>query len=550
MEQAGYLRIFRDRWLVIVATVLVGLAIAVGAANSATRTYEANATLFLKVEADGASLFERSQFSLQRIKSYGDLVTRPDLLTSVISTVGLDVTPAELKGQLSAVNPVNTVLLVVTAEATDAEEAAAIANAAAAQLSRIVDEIENVADDDSSNIQLNVTIPAQTPASPSSPNVPVIIGLGVLGGAVVGLILAIILERTRPRVRAANDVRRITGLPLIAQLPLTLSYRWMFTDGIAPAAVEAALRTAASNLRAISKGNLPPIIALVPVGKRPGRAGTRIGIAHGLAATGRDVLLLETDIASQRTSRLPIIEETPGLSEVLSGKLEVSRAIVSVKNQSFKVLPAGSPYAVPSEFDTEHSVFGAMASMATTFDVTVLQAQATTRPLGLPALAPTIGGAILVTSFLRTSASELRRELSMLRALDIVPIGVIMTDVLPWRRASLLETWQEQDFVNTVAAAPAPAITTAKERAEAPTPLAQAKRGTRTTTRTRAKAAGSPASASPATAAPAAARGTVARTPRGETTVTPKPPTENETVDDTLTGFDDTTVEPERESND
>jgi capsular polysaccharide biosynthesis protein/Mrp family chromosome partitioning ATPase len=474
MESAGYLRIFRERWVVILLTTIVGIAVAFGAAQSITKTYRADATLFMQVTSPGASLYERSQFSLARVKSYPDLVNSPDLLRTVIDDLGLDVTPAELRKHVSAENPINTVFVVVSADSSSPVGAADLANSAAKALSSTVDKLENKASTDStvvvSNVQLVLSGKALTPSSPSSPNVPIIVGLGFLAGLTIGLIAAIVLERTRPRVRTAADVRRIAGLPLIAQLPPALSRKWMFGDGVAPDGVQTSVRNAASNLRAISRGQLPPVIALVPVGSRPARASSRIGIARGLANTGRMVVLIESDINAQKVSRLPVVDETPGLAEVLGGSLDVPRAVIPVKNESFQLLPAGSPFAVPTEFAAEQNIGPVVAELAKTFDVAVVQVQANSRPLSLPAIAPVVRGAVLVTSFSQTTARQLRRELSLLRILNLVPIGVIMTDVPSWRQVSLLETWQAQDFVTTTIEHAAPVAVSAPAAASAAEP--------------------------------------------------------------------------------
>ncbi len=494
MENAGYFSIFRERWLVILLSAIIGFTIATATAENLEKTYQSSATLFLQVDAPSSGLNEQSQFSLSRIKSYVDLVSSPDLLDGVVSSLGLEMTSAELKKQLSAENPLSTVLLVVTAKADDPELAASIANAAAAGLSVKVDQLENSTPDSKYAIRLDVTLPAQAPSGPSSPNVPVIVGLGIIGGLAAGLIAAILIERLRPRVRTASDVRRITGLPLIAQLPRRFS-----SNGGGTGRVDNSLRTAASNLRAISRGHLPPVIALVPVGARPARPTTRLGLARGLASTGRAVILIESDVTAQRAARFPFPDSTVGLSEALSGTIDVSSALQTLTSEQFRVLPAGSPNAVPTEFVTERNIGRVMAAVAENVDIAVLQVQAYSEPLPLEAVAPVVRGAILVTSFSTTTARQLKRELSMLRILNVVPIGVIMTDVPALRQVSLLESWQAQDFVT---------ISTEEDEAM-PTSVAAKPRARSRTAASRARAK--------ASAAAAAAQGSTPTTAHDDT---------------------------------
>ena len=53
---------------------LAGIGGALAASSAMPRVYEAHATLFVKVETGSGSAYERSQFSLQRVKSYPSLV--------------------------------------------------------------------------------------------------------------------------------------------------------------------------------------------------------------------------------------------------------------------------------------------------------------------------------------------------------------------------------------------------------------------------------------------------------------------------------------------
>ena len=53
-------------------------------------TYAATSTLLLRVDSTEASLFERNQFSLARIKSYPPLVDSPEVIDAVRDDLDLD----------------------------------------------------------------------------------------------------------------------------------------------------------------------------------------------------------------------------------------------------------------------------------------------------------------------------------------------------------------------------------------------------------------------------------------------------------------------------
>jgi capsular polysaccharide biosynthesis protein len=448
MEPEGYFRTFAKRWFAILLCALIGIAVSAGVARAITPEYAASATLFLKVESAGASLYERSQFGLARIQSYPELVNSPELLSAVIKKLNLKMTQQQLSADISAENPTSTVLLQVTAVSADPDTAAAIANAAADQLASTVNTLENSSSTKAtSSVTLNLTLPAEAPTTPQSPKVPIILGLGLIVGLAVGLIAALLLGRFDTRLKSAADIRRFSGLPLIGQLPLRLSREWNFPGGEAPPQVLRSLEETTANIRAIYAGKFPAILAIVPVGKSPSKAGTRVGLARALASTGRRVLLVETATDAQASSGLAIPAETAGFTEVLAGSRSLTSAVTKSDAESFEVLPVGQPFGARTTFAAEKRADAVFDEFAGQYDVTLLQVSQDGEPIGLDVVAPSLHSAILVVTYARTNSHRLNGQIARMRALGIEPVGVIMTAVPQWRRAQLLESWEPGDIV-------------------------------------------------------------------------------------------------------
>jgi capsular polysaccharide biosynthesis protein len=441
MESAGLLTALRRHLAIVLALTLLGLALGGVVTAVLPRTYEAKATLFLRVQAASTSLYERSQFALQRVQSYPELLDSPGLLRDVISTLRLNTTPQELSQRVTADNPTSTVLLNVTASAPTPDGAAAIANAAADELAKNVNALENNETTSKNAVMLVPQISAQPPAAPSSPNRAVILGLGLIAGFVVGALLALLLERVRPRVRTIADVRRVTGLPVIAQFPR------------GERVAEAAAAAAAVNLRTITHGHIPPLLLLAPAETRAARTGAQLETAWGLAQSGRRAVAITApgDPAAPRGADLA--PAAPGLSDVLSGRRNVEDVTVAVEDRGFEVLPVGDLSIAPSTFELERSAQQMLAPLVTARDVVVLQADLNSRPLDLATAGRLARTALLVVSRRTTTEHDLRRVLSQVRVLDILPIGVLMTDVSA-PSLDLIETWTDSDFLRIEFEAP------------------------------------------------------------------------------------------------
>ena len=435
MDSTGLMHAIRRHARLVVVVLAAGLLLAVAFAALLPRSYTARATLFLRVQAASTSLYERSQFGLQRIQSYPELLDSPSLLRTVIAEVGLDESPQQLVKHLSADNPASTVLLNVTATAPSAQQAADIANAAADALASNVNELENSETTSKNAVMLVPQITAQAPGAPTLPNVPAIVGLGVVGGLVAGLLAALAVERFRPRIRTAADVRRVTGLPLIAQLPAPKRKGADLAD-------DSAALIAAANLRTLGRGRIAPVLLLVPAGEIAARPSVRHQLARGLVRTGRHVVLIETAASGSTTAAAG----TPGLAELLAG---VARAddVMQRPEPGMDLVAAGDPSVIPPSFALETAFASAVTPIVADHDVAVLETSPTDAVIDLAIAGPFARTAVIVASRRRSTEHEVRRTLAALRALEIMPMGVVLTDGPAIDTIDLVTSWEDSDFV-------------------------------------------------------------------------------------------------------
>ncbi len=458
MDFVSYMRVFREKWLAIAICVALGIVAALAITVTTTPRYDATATLFLKVESDTGTLFDRSQFSVQRVKSYPDLVDSPSVLQPVITELGLHTTPQALAGKVSASNPIDTVALKVTAEAETGELAAKIANAVSAHLSQEVSTLEsaNIAAASGSktpppvqSIQLVLTVPAMTPATPSSPNKAVNLAIGLLSGLAAGLILAIIISLSDRRLRTATAIRTAGGLPLIGQVPR--GHRgWTSPLRRKPAgAVGIAYGEVITNLQLISDGRLPRVLALAPA-TTPGIArDLRVQLARAASELGRSAAIVEADAAASSTLPPEARNAEVGLSNVLGDTSTIDDAIIVIDDGAVAVLPSGPADAVPPRDVVAREIGTLLESMRDRFEFTVAQASPHSRPVDLATFAGEADAAVLVVKFARTYPDDLSRLVALLEAHRVKPLGVIMTSVPRWRRSVVVDTWLPTDVVDS-----------------------------------------------------------------------------------------------------
>ena len=148
MELSEYLLLFRRRLLLILFIVFLAVDAAILVSWVSPKSYDARADLFVKAQSSSSSSYEDSQFTLQRVKNYPDLVRSPQVLAPVAEKLGNGVTASSLARRVSAENPKDTVYVRVTASAASGKEASTTANLVAESLADQIRMLEN--DEDSS----------------------------------------------------------------------------------------------------------------------------------------------------------------------------------------------------------------------------------------------------------------------------------------------------------------------------------------------------------------------------------------------------------------
>ncbi len=447
MESLSYLEIFRQRWRAILVAVVVGVGSAALIAFSIPPTYTSTATLFLTVKDVNSTLAERSQFSLARVNSYTDLVRSSEVLEPVISDLGLELTVQELRSQVSAINPNSTVNINIAAEASSAPEAARIANAVADSLSRLVSRVEDFG---TFSVSLERLIPALPPAAPSAPQKTVILGLGFIGGLAAGAALALLLARFDHRMREPGDVRRVTGLPVLATVPR--GHRRPQRDGAAPdATVDAAFAEALARITQANGGAVPRILLLAPAGATANHASVLLGVIGAIATTGRRALGVDAGAATDDDGALAQFAGTEGLAELFNESTTLAEVTRSLEGSEALFVSAG--VAATTEVAAEKTLRSVLTRFISRADVVVTQVTSENRPLNIPLIAPYAEVAVVVVRYNHSSEAELAQTVSQLRIAGVRPIGAVITDVPNSRHVELMPTWTPDDFASTPAKA-------------------------------------------------------------------------------------------------
>jgi O-antigen/teichoic acid export membrane protein/Mrp family chromosome partitioning ATPase len=167
------------------------------------------------------------------------------------------------------------------------------------------------------------------------------VGLGVLGGLLAGILLALLLEAVRPRVTTAAEAALATGVDVLASVPKRRRWWSWRGSGKQPDAEKDAYRRLALSLERQGLGRELSVVAVASAELREGKSAVAVGLARALAQPGRAVVVVSGDLRRPVIERSLGLPEVPGLGEYLetSGG-DVASLLVTVRD-NLLLLPAG-----------------------------------------------------------------------------------------------------------------------------------------------------------------------------------------------------------------
>ena len=344
-------RIVHKHLLVGIITFVVVFAAVCAYTFLAPPKYSATAQVFATYSDSSvqdnniSNINSASTYITNQIQSYPTLATTESVLKPVIDDLGLDTTVANLAGQLTVTNPTNTAFVNISVEDGDAQQASDIANAVAASMQNVIqNDLYSAAD--KSPVKISIVQRARVPESPSSPNKPLYLAVGVVAGLVLGVFAALLKDMLNTKVEETSDVRSLVGASSLGSVPQDNSLGEkrpvLISQPNGPIAEE--FRRIHTNIeflqtdKVAGKGQLLVITSAQP---SEGKTTTSINVAAALAEDGARVLLIDADLRHPSVAHHLGLEGSAGLAHVLSGQMSPKDVVQNYWKPNLHILPAG-----------------------------------------------------------------------------------------------------------------------------------------------------------------------------------------------------------------
>lgn len=190
-------------------------------------------------------------------------------------------------------------------------------------------------------------------SKPISPNVPLNLGLGMVGGLGLGLAFAFFVAFIDDRVKSSFDIEGVVGLPLIGIIPqikrMEPSEKAQIVVNNADRQVAEAFLTLHSSLRLKDESKNAKCILITSTIPGEGKSFTTTNLALTFAAHGEKVAIIDCDLRKPNIHKSFKVENLKGVIDICSGKATIDDVVLRNVQPNLDVIPAGGRAKNPTQ---------------------------------------------------------------------------------------------------------------------------------------------------------------------------------------------------------
>jgi polysaccharide biosynthesis transport protein len=261
---------------------------------------------------------------------------------------------------------------------------------------------------------------AVMPLGPTSNTVPKIIAAAAAGSVVLGLGLALLLDRLDRRFRYPNQATKELGLEILGVVPVIDQTRRQSPERVAQ--IVEAFRSIRMNVRYACMPGARVALTITSPGPNDGKSLVASNLALSFAEGGWRTLIVDGDLRRGSLNTTFDLPQAPGLVEYLEGTSLLSEILHPTSHENLTILPSGTRHRRGPELLATPRMHDLMATLGHDFDAIIVDSP----PLGAGTDAYALGTTTAnIAVVLRSGTTDLRMAQAKLRVLDNLPVRVI-----------------------------------------------------------------------------------------------------------------------------
>jgi receptor protein-tyrosine kinase len=462
--------LWRWKWLLLACLIVIPL---VSYVLEARKTSEYESSVLVKPQAVSVDLsqFGGQQLGTQNVEALARLITTTTVAKAAAKHLkNPPANPGSLLSGVSVTADESTGFLTITAQNTDPQRAADVANAFAAgitsnqvgqanaqidstltklrsQLSKLpksdagraalqqqVQQLETLRGSQSSGANSAVLEKAGPSSSPVNRNTKRALELGFVIALLLGIGAVAVAENSDRRIRSPEDLEAMTGLPLLSAIPAS-AFDPAEDEDLRDEEAFQMLRGALMYFNVDQR--LKSLVVTSP-GQEDGKTTVAVRLAQSAARAGRNVILVDADLRRPQIGPRLHIQAPEGLGTVLTGESDVWSSLYEIPvsaegdsqitgQGSLRLLPAGIAAPNPSELLSSEAMERTLHELENGADLVIVDSAAALAVSDALPLLRWTSGVVVIARLNRTTRAGIRRLQKIITSASGNLLGVVAT---------------------------------------------------------------------------------------------------------------------------
>ncbi|HFX6878196.1 TPA: polysaccharide biosynthesis tyrosine autokinase [Klebsiella pneumoniae] len=282
---------------------------------------------------------------------------------------------------------------------------------------------------------------------PVKPKKIIIVLVGIVLGGMISIGIVLLRIFLRRGIESPEQLEEL-GINVYASIPISETFAnktlqntklrrkagseyqsFLAVDNPADLAIEAirGLRTSLHFAMMEARNNVLMISGASP---NAGKTFVSSNLAAIIAQTGKKVLFIDTDMRKGYTQKLFNLSNDNGLSDVLSGKIEVSKAIKKVSSAGFDYISRGMVPPNPAELLMHRRLGELITLVSQSYDIVILDTPPILAVTDAAIIGNYVGTTLLIARFEQNTTKEIEVSFKRFEQSGVIVKGCILNGVV------------------------------------------------------------------------------------------------------------------------
>ncbi len=277
---------------------------------------------------------------------------------------------------------------------------------------------------------------ARVPGGPNTMSKIKKIILFLILGVLLGIGGGFVVDYVDSAVRDEFEITRNSGLPILGRIPLIENDKkdknnskenlYVFTEIESRSHIAEAFRSLRANIKLSRVGGFPSTILITGPDAGSGKSMIAINLAFSFVSSGKNVLLVDTDLRRPAIEKYLGITMKKGLTELLiNEEHDIQPFVVN----GLKIIPSGKIPPNPSELLDSDRARELLNKWKTEYDIVLLDSPPLMTVSDSRILAAEVEETLLVAAYGETSRHIIAQTSELLKQLSIKALGYVLNKV-------------------------------------------------------------------------------------------------------------------------